>query len=158
MSQAGNNPPKSHGSAGFTLFEVLAVLVVMTLAASAISTLFRGPSSGAQLKTESLVAASRLRDIRSGAMISGMDRVAVIDVAQRTIEFGNGIPPLLFSRSIDLDVVAADSERRSPSSAAIRFFPNGSSTGGTINLKSKGNAYEIRVNWLTGRVSSAALN
>jgi general secretion pathway protein H len=91
-------------------------------------------------------------------MISGMDRVAVIDVAQRAIEFGNGIPPLLFSRSIDLDVVAADSERRSPSSAAIRFFPNGSSTGGTINLKSKGNAYEIRVNWLTGRVSTAALN
>ncbi|HVJ76798.1 MAG TPA: GspH/FimT family pseudopilin [Hyphomicrobium sp.] len=158
MSRAGSNPPTSDRSAGFTLFEMLAVLVVMTLAASAISTLFRSPSGGARLKTESLLAASRLRDIRSGAMISGSDRVAVIDVEHRAIEFGNGIPPLAFSPSIDLDVVSADSERISPSAAAIRFFPNGSSTGGTINLKSKGSAYEIRVNWLTGRVSTAALD
>ncbi len=158
MSRAGSNACPADGSAGFTLFEVLAVLVVIALSAGAISTLYRSPSSGAQLKTASLQAASRLRDIRSGAMISGVDRVAVVDVEQRAIEFGNGIPPLVFSRSIDLDVVAADSERRSNSSTGIRFFPNGSSTGGTINLRSKGNAYEIRVNWLTGRVSTAALN
>lgn len=157
MSPAGSNRSHADASAGFTLFEVLAVLVVIALSAGAISTLYRSPSSGAQLKTASLLAASRLRDIRSGAMISGADRVAVVDVQRRAIEFGNGIPPLVFSQAIDLDVVAADSERRSTSSTGIRFFPNGSSTGGTINLKSKGNAYEIRVNWLTGRVSTAAL-
>jgi general secretion pathway protein H len=148
----------SHQDAGFTLFEVLIVLVVIALTAGAVSTLFRGPSSAAQLKTASLLTASRLRDIRSGAMISGSDRVAVIDVEQHAIAFGNGIPSLMLSQSIDLEVTAADSERRSPTSTAIRFFPNGSSTGGTIQLKSKGDAYEIRVNWLTGRVSTALLN
>lgn len=158
MSQAGNSGPTSHGESGFTLFEVLAVLVVIGLTAGAIATLYRSPSSAAQLKTASLLAASRLRDIRSGAMVSGTDRIAVIDVERHAIEFGNGIPPLALSRSIELQVMSADSERISPSSAAIRFFPNGSSTGGTIALASEGKMYEIRVNWLTGRVSTTAVN
>ena len=36
----------------------------------------------------------------------------------------------------DLSVTAADSERTSPRNAGIRFFPNGSSSGATIQLKS----------------------
>lgn len=158
MSPAGSKSRDGSGNAGFTLVEMLAVLVIIALTAGAISMLYRSPSSDAQLKTASLTAASRLRDIRSGAMVSGTDRLAVIDVAQRSIEFGNGIPPLTFPGSIDIDVMSADSERLSPSAAGIRFFPNGSSTGGTINLRARDKAYEVRVNWLTGRVSSASIN
>lgn len=156
MSAVGNEARDHSHQAGFTLVEMLAVLVIVALTAGAISMLYRSPSSDAQLKTASLMAASRLRDIRSGAMISGTDRLAVIDVVRKSIEFSNGISPLTFPRSIDLDVMSADSERVSPSAAGIRFFPNGSSTGGTINLRSRDKAYEIRVNWLTGRVSSAS--
>ncbi|MBN9290519.1 MAG: prepilin-type N-terminal cleavage/methylation domain-containing protein [Hyphomicrobium denitrificans] len=158
MSPAGSEPKDCSHEAGFTLFEMLAVLVIVALTAGAISMLYRSPSSEAQLKTASLMAASRLRDIRSGAMISGSDRLAVIDVARKSIEFSNGIAPMTFPRSIDLDVMSADSERVSPTAAGIRFFPNGASTGGTINLRSRDKAYEIRVNWLTGRVSSASIN
>jgi general secretion pathway protein H len=158
MSPAGSKSRDSSSNAGFTLVEMLAVLVIIALTAGAISMLYRSPSSDAQLKTASLTVASRLRDIRSGAMVSGTDRLAVIDVVQRSMEFGNGIAPLTFPGSIDIDVMSADSERLSPSAAGIRFFPNGSSTGGTINLRSRENAYEIRVNWLTGRVSSASIN
>lgn len=156
MSAVGNEARDHSHQAGFTLVEMLAVLVIVALTAGAISMLYRSPSSDAQLKTASLMAASRLRDIRSGAMISGTDRLAVIDVVRKSIEFSNGISPLTFPRSIDLDVMSADSERVSPSAAGIRFFPNGSSTGGTVNLRSRDKAYEIRVNWLTGRVSSAS--
>lgn len=158
MLRAGSKSKDYSGEAGFTLFEMLAVLVIVALTAGAISMLYRTPSSDAQLKTASLMAASRLRDIRSGAMISGTDRVAVIDVVSKSIEFSNGISPLKLPLSIDLDVMSADSERLSPTAAGIRFFPNGSSTGGTINLRSRDKAYEIRINWLTGRVSSAAIN
>jgi general secretion pathway protein H len=41
--------------------------------------------------------------------------------------------------------------------AGVRFFPNGSSTGATIDLRTERQAYEVRINWLTGRVSTAAI-
>jgi general secretion pathway protein H len=81
----------------------------------------------------------------------------VIDVERRAIDFGKRIPPLAFSKAINIAVTAADSDKISPSSTGIRFYPNGSSTGGTIDIKSGGSAYEIRVNWLTGRVSTSAI-
>jgi general secretion pathway protein H len=137
---------------------MLAVLVVIALTAAAISTLYRAPSGASQVKAQALIAASRLRDLRSNAMTSGADRVAAIDVEQHRIEFSDGLAPISFSRSMNLEVTAADSEKRGPNIAGIRFFPNGSSTGATIDLKMEGRAYEIRVNWLTGRVSTAAIN
>ena len=157
MSRAGNKPLRADRSAGFTLIEVLAVLVIISLTAAAISTMVRSPSSSAQVKTAALLAASRLRDLRSGAMTSGIEGVSVIDVEHRTMDFGNGNSPLIFSKGITIDVTAADREKLSPSRAGIRFYPNGSSTGGAIDMKSGGSAYEVRVNWLTGRVSASAL-
>jgi len=37
--------------------------------------------------------------------------------------------------------------------AAIRFYPDGSSTGGSIDLSVNGEGYRIKVDWLTGGVS-----
>ncbi len=154
---AGNRTLSATADAGFTLFEMLAVMVVIALTAAAIATLYRAPSGAQQVKTEALIAASRLRDLRSNAMTSGTEGAATIDVERRTIAFSGGITPVLFSKSISLEVTAADSEKRGPGIAGVRFFPNGSSTGATIDLKMEGRAYEIRINWLTGRVSTASI-
>jgi len=157
MLRVGNSAANTSGEAGFTLFEVLAVLVIMAMTAAAISTLYRTPSGDAQVKTAALLAASRLRDLRANAMTSGTEGVAVIDVERRAMNFGNGLSPLAFSKAIEIAVTSADSEKISPTRAGIRFYPNGSSTGGTIGIKLGGSAYEIRVNWLTGRVSASSI-
>lgn len=156
--QAGSSQTDASGNAGFTLIEVLAVLVIIAMTAAAISTLYRSPSGSAQVKTAALLAASRLRDMRSNAMTSGSESFAAIDVDRRTMEFSDGSAPIAFSRLMKIEVTAADSENRDPSVASIRFYPNGSSTGGAIDLAMEGRAYEIRVNWLTGRVSTASVN
>lgn len=156
-SPVGNSALEATAEAGFTLFEMLAVLVVIAMTAAAIATLYRSPSGASQVKTQALIAASRLRDLRSNAMTSGSESVAAIDVQRRSIEFSDGIAPVLFSKSIELNVTGADSEKRAPGIAGVRFFPNGSSTGATIDLKMEGQAYEIRINWLTGRVSTASI-
>jgi general secretion pathway protein H len=153
MSRAGCDK-----CAGFTLFELLVVMVVLTMAVAAVSTLMRGPSSGTRVKAAALLAASRLRDLRSAAMATGSDRVATVDVGERVIRFSDGRSPLDLGRSIAVAITGADSERRSPTMAGIRFFPNGSSTGATIDLRSERQAYEVRINWLTGRVSTGAIN
>ncbi len=133
-------------------------MVVITMTIAAISTLYRSPSSGTQVKVSALLTASRLRDLRTSAMSTGSERAATIDVAQRVIRFSDGRAPLELSKTIDVAVTGADSERRSVSVAGVRFFPNGSSTGATIDLRSERQAYEVRINWLTGRVSTAAID
>ncbi len=60
-------------------------MVIIALTAAAISTLYRSPSGGAQIKTAALLAASRLRDLRSNAMTSGYERIAAIDVDSATM-------------------------------------------------------------------------
>jgi general secretion pathway protein H len=132
-------------------------MVILAMAMVAVSALYRSPSGGVQVKAAALQTASRLRDLRAAAMTTASERLAMIDVNGRAIRFSDGRPILQLDRSIALRVTAADSVSGN-AAAGVRFFPNGSSSGATISLKSKGQAYEVRVNWLTGRVSTAALN
>jgi general secretion pathway protein H len=150
-------PPPGDAQAGFTLMELLAVMMVASLVMGAISVSFREPSAGAQLKTLASVTASRLRDLRASAMAARAEQVAVIDTARRVIGFGDARAPLALQRGVALSVTAADDEMTAPARASIRFYPNGSSSGATIVFRSGGQGYEVRVNWLTGRVSTAAL-
>jgi general secretion pathway protein H len=133
-------------------------MVVLGMAIVAVSALYRAPSAGIQLRAAAQLAASRLRDLRATALMSGSERLATIDVNARAIRFSDGRAPLQLARSIDVAVTGAESERRSQGMAGVRFFPNGSSTGATIQLRSQRQAYEVRINWLTGRVSTAPIN
>lgn len=152
MSRPGSS------TAGFTLFEVLAVMVVVGMMVVALSAFNRPGTAALELKAAAMQMASRLRDLRSAAIARGKDRVAIIDVNARWVKFDDGRAPVAINRAIAVAVTAAESERRSPTSSGIRFFPNGSSTGATIKLSSERQAYEVRVNWLTGRVSTRVLN
>lgn len=158
-SHAGGSlePADRRGEAGFTLFEILIVMTIAVMALASVSVLYRKPSGASQVKAAALIAASRLRDLRAAAMTSGEERVAEIEPVARLLHFGDGRASLQLGPAIEIAVTAADGERRSPTRAGIRFFPNGSSTGATIKLKSNRQSYEVRVNWLTGRVSASAL-
>jgi general secretion pathway protein H len=159
MLRAGSSKGRASScNAGFTLIELLAVMVVIGLAIVAVSTFSRSPSSGLKVKAAAQLAASRLRDLRASALATSSERRAVIDVESRAIRFGDGRAPLQLDRSIAVAVTGAESESRTSRMAGVRFFPNGSSTGATITLRSQRQAYEVRINWLTGRVSTAALN
>ncbi|SFV33460.1 GspH/FimT family pseudopilin [Hyphomicrobium facile] len=152
-------PPRARRpkEAGFTLVEILAVMSVAVVAAGAISFAFRNPSPGLKVKNAAMMTASRLRDLRATAMARGEERVVQIEPVHRLIRFDDGRPDLRLDPSIDIAVTSADGERGSAQSAGIRFFPNGSSTGATIKMGSQKTVYELRVNWLTGRVSMSAL-
>lgn len=136
--------------------ELLATMLVASLVIGAISVAYRAPPPGAQVKTLAHVTASRLRDLRASAMQARAERVAIIDTARRVVAFGDARAPLTLQRGVAVSVVTADDET-APGRAGIRFYPNGSSSGATIAFRSGGEGYEVRVNWLTGRVSTAAL-
>ena len=145
------------GEMGFTLFEMLIVMAIVGIAMLAVSG-FQGSGANVQAKSTAVTIASKLRELRASAMSTVSERVATIDTNSRTMRFGDGRNALKLHDSIAFDVISAESERRTVTSAGVRFFPNGSSSGATIRLQSERQAYEVRVNWLTGRVSTRAVD
>lgn len=56
------------------------------------------------------------------------------------------------SEAIDVTVVTAQSELSGKGTAGIRFFDDGSSTGGRITLERGQASWKIDINWLTGQI------
>ena len=157
MSPTGDSEPAGSSRSGFTVLELLVVMVVVAVAASSVLVLYRKPSAAMEVKAAALVTASRFRDLRALAVSTGTQRAAQIDVARRVITYGDGRAPVNINRAITMTVTAADSETLSSSRAGLRYFPNGSSTGATIEFHAERQSYEVRINWLTGRVSAGAI-
>jgi general secretion pathway protein H len=141
------------GQQGFTLIELLAVLVVLTLVAGLVATSFSTRQSGEVLQATVYELASHLRAARMVAIRQATERTVVIDVDTRTVTAGKDIAPLSIADTIGFSLQSSAGEQQTATSTGIRFFPNGGSTGGKIRLETGRQAYEVRVNWLTGRVA-----
>ncbi|WP_088344867.1 MULTISPECIES: prepilin-type N-terminal cleavage/methylation domain-containing protein [Rhodomicrobium] len=148
--------PATDKSSGFTLLELLVVMAIIVLVLGAVPLLYRSASPGQEVKALARQTASRLRDLRALAMATQTQRVATIDTAARRIGFSDNRAPILVKTPIGLTVTAAEDAARSPTRARIRFYPNGSSSGATLAFRSGVQNHEVRINWLTGRVSTQA--
>lgn len=155
QTSATGNRPRSRSArraqAGFTLLEMLTVLVILGMAASLVAHSVSRRSDRMTLSALATEIASRARATRSKAIETGRDAMLSVDLERRNIASAGWRSLLPIPADIDLDVVASAAEQRG-AVTAIRFFPNGASSGGTIRLSQSGSSYEIRVNWFTGRV------
>ncbi len=140
-------------SKGFTLLELLVVMAIVALVITAIPPLFTAATGTAELKGATHQLAVGLRFVRSQAIARNQSAVMLLDVEKRRYRL-SGVPrEYRLPAQLDLKLFAAKSEFLNPTSGAIRFFPDGSSTGGKITVTRGDRAYEIEVNWLTGQVS-----
>jgi general secretion pathway protein H len=145
----------ARGQQGFTLVEMLLVLLVLALTAGMATARLGGRNADDSLQGVAYEMASRFRGARTAAMRSGADRVVLIDLAERVISGGDRSPPQI-PRTFDIVAETSAAERPAASVAAVRFLPNGSSTGATVRLASGSQVYEISISWFTGRVSVEA--
>jgi prepilin-type N-terminal cleavage/methylation domain-containing protein len=121
---------------GFTLVELLVVLLLMSLATGAMAFAFRG--SGPEPRAAALKLAAELRQLHDDAVA----RRAVTALAPKDIA-KLGAPRLRVSfRPGGPTLFGAGADR-------LLFFPDGSSSGGTFRL----GAVQVDVNWLDGAVS-----
>jgi general secretion pathway protein H len=142
--------PSADPEAGFTLLEVMAVMLIVALVASLVITMTPG-TGRAELKAVTLQTAALLRRERMGAILSGRMRRVSLDDARRVL-VGDGGDQIAIPRDVAVDVLGADavwSGRR----AVVRFDPDGASTGAVLRLSHDRAEYEIRVNWYTGGVA-----
>ena len=128
--------------AGFTLLELIVVIVIIGLVATLV--FVRQPWHSEALNTEATVRSltSALRLARSRAI--AQDREVAV------VTRGNGF--VLDGGAVTL-LPAGDAL----TAAAVIFMPDGGASGTTLMLASGPRRIVISVNWLTGRVQSREL-
>jgi general secretion pathway protein H len=138
---------------GFTLLEMLVVLVIAAAAYAVLLAAPLGKASAADLKAAARTLASGLRQAQTTAMATRKDAVLTIDVESREFVTTVSTTPQKLPDNLELKLFAAQSEVSSERRGSIRFYPDGSSTGGRITVASGERKYLVDVDWLTGRVS-----
>jgi general secretion pathway protein H len=137
---------------GFTLLELLVVLAIAVLLVSIVPPLFTAAIPGVELKAAARRTAAGLRLAREQAIRTGRDAALTLNVENHSFQIDGGYRTTTLPRGIKLKLKAAEFEMRDDHTGAIRFFPDGSSTGGRIILSRNDSGYQVGVEWLTGRI------
>ena len=162
-------------AAGFTLIEALVVMALMATAFALFAGALVGALPGQQLRDATNRLAAEMRATRARAVATGVDQSFVIDTQTRTWrsgasdEFVEALTPMTGTKpgasadggvrrqgelddALALGATVAREEQPGPGLAAIRFFADGSSTGGRVVVRRGDAAWRVDVNWLTGGV------
>lgn len=135
--------------AGFTLLELLAVLVILGLAAGAVLRLGQSSAEAAEVRAFLVRAEAMMRQARVLAMTSMAPQDVVIDSAARAL-VGPGGGRLAVPAGVSLEGTLAALPEAGQGAHAVRFYPDGGATGASLPFRFRGAVYELRVNWLTG--------
>ena len=136
----------------FTLFEMLAVILLIGIAAAAVAVSVTHGLASARINAAAGELAASLRATRTQAIVHGQQRIFQIDTNNLTYS-GADKRDVRLPKGLDLSVTSAAGDQSSGEIARIRFFPDGSSTGGRITLRSGRREWHVNVSWLTGAIS-----
>lgn len=144
-------------SAGFTLAEMVVVLVVIGLLLAVVPPLLSQgfPAAQTRAAVRDLVAA--LRFTRGEALRANREASMEIDLKEGLVRISGVKRTRDLPKSATIAATTAFSEEIDREAASFSFFPDGSSTGGRIQVDGGGQSFAITVDWLTGRVHAAAL-
>jgi general secretion pathway protein H len=140
---------------GFTLLELMVVLLIIGLVLVLVPGHLWRPQAGLEVRVAARALADGLRQSRSDALATNRDRVFTLDVAGHRFRPGQDRPLEELNTALELGLDTARSELVDAGSGQIRFFPDGSSTGGRITLTMQAQHAQVTVDWLTGQVAIA---
>ncbi|MCB1867743.1 MAG: GspH/FimT family pseudopilin [Gammaproteobacteria bacterium] len=146
------NSAPTASSSGFSLIELLIALILLIGVLAFAPPYFNKGLSSAKFKSSVRLVAAGLRSAQSQAISGNREKLFILDVEKRKFTVGAGSPPTKLPSSLMLNLKTAESEQISDSEGGIRFFPDGSSTGGTITVASDTSALSLSVDWITGKV------
>ena len=140
-------------SSGFTLMEILVVMVIAGLMIALVPPLFSSAVSGTKLKGSVRDLAVILRETRSQAIITNREQVVQLDLETARYRVADGKPRTL-PEGIEIAVELISGARLEDSAQhLLRFFPDGSSSGELITFSGGNRAYQLHLNWLTGSIT-----
>lgn len=144
---------KRVGQHGFTLLELLVVLVIAVLLVAVVPPLISGMSGATELRSAARQLAAGLRFARNEAVTRQREAILTLDLSKHRFAVSGDPREIALPESLSLHLYTAQSELLDQATGNIRFFPDGSSTGGAVTVSGPKLAYRINVDWLTGAIA-----
>lgn len=137
---------------GFTLVEIMVVLVIVALMMALVGSSISRNISGAQMRTAASKVAASIRYTRTQAILTKTEQLFLVDTEKLTYQAAEREAEEL-PEGMTVELNTARSELTSETAGGIRFYPDGGSTGGNVRLEANGRIYRVNVAWLTGEAS-----
>jgi general secretion pathway protein H len=150
--RGGGGQGRRRRPAGFTLLEVLLVMVLIAAASVLAALTVSGGFESMRLRSSAKEIAANLRYARVQAISTGKPQSFAIDPRAHVWQGANGrkgeIP-----KKLGIVFTGAREVQPRDGVGAIMFFADGASTGGRVQVNSRNAAWNVDVAWLTGEVS-----
>ncbi|MEO8101066.1 MAG: GspH/FimT family pseudopilin [Betaproteobacteria bacterium] len=141
------------GQQGYSLLEVIVVIVIMGLSYTLLPKMVFSGVSGAELRSNVRAVATGLRLTRDAAINTRREAVMTLDLESREFTVQNDVKVHKLHDKLDVKLYTSQADLITDKVGSIRFYPDGSSNGGRVTVSAGGRAFEVDVDWLTGRVS-----
>ncbi|MEO8459123.1 MAG: GspH/FimT family pseudopilin [Dokdonella sp.] len=139
-------------TAGFSLIEMIAVITLIAIILTVVSLSFSKSLDNAKIRAASRDLVAALRYTRGQAIVKGKQQVLQIDLERNTYQApGKGVVEM--PKKMVLQLTTAAEEQSGEHVGGIRFFGDGSSTGGHISVLMGEREWRINVGWLTGEIA-----
>lgn len=141
----------ARGARGLTLIEIVVVVALIAVGVSVTAFTVSGSLDSQRIQSAGQDLVAALRFTRGKAIVEREPQTLEIDVEARTYQ-APGRKLVELPKGMEMRLLTAAMEQTSDTSGRIRFYPDGSSTGGRVKLVRGGRAWDIEVAWLTGEV------
>ncbi|MGR9115827.1 MAG: GspH/FimT family pseudopilin [Gammaproteobacteria bacterium] len=137
---------------GFTLIELAVVLFIMVLGFGVVGINLSSGHRSTEFRAAARDMVSALRYARGQALIRREQTTVTIDFSENTYQISTRDRIYQIPEGVEATLVTAQTEMSGYGMAGIRFFPDGSSTGGRLTLERDQSVWRIDINWLTGQI------
>lgn len=132
------------------------VMVIIALVLGLLATSISRSISGAETRVAARKVVAALRYTRTRAILDKSETVFMVDTEARSYQAPDR-EEVVLPEGVDILLTTARSELTSEVAGGIRFFPDGGSTGGHVDLVVRGREYRVDVAWLTGEATLAPM-
>ena len=134
------------------MIELIVVIVLIGIVASVVAFSFAKSLSSARIQAASRDLVAALRYTRGQAIVKGEQKVLILDLEKNAYQ-APGKNEIELPKDMVMRLTTAQKELTGEKSGGIRFFPDGSSTGGNIAVVLGEREWKINVGWLTGEIT-----
>lgn len=143
--------PSTVTQRGFSLLELIAVLVLVAIAVTVASVSISNSLGSAKVQAASRDLVAALRYTRGQAIVKGEQKTLDVDLEAMSYTVP-GKAAVNFPDKIEVKLLTAQNELIHDKAGRIRFYPDGSSTGGHVSIIAGTREWRVNVGWLTGEV------